>query len=201
MSGMLNRNPIQKLKKLLKQAGYASSSMSVARTLLEVVKGAEDTTLDPTNVNQLQFAMLLLRTGTRLPGQETQAAFRILANGKPTLNLIEAAARAEAPRADRKLRSPEAILRALRNGLLGAKERAAQILRSFNKKARTGTTLTNRQFAEALRHYGIDFTPNAAMKLFAAVDSNNSGTVDFQEFLVGVVGIPAKHVKVRSAGP
>jgi hypothetical protein len=125
-------NPLARLKALLKTKGLANSQQSVARSLFNLAtRGDGGEPLDPTQINRLQFSMLLLRAGLRMADAETQAVFRELAvagaSGDDHVNLVTAMAKAEAPRVDRKLRSAEAILDALKAAVVPSRAKAADL--------------------------------------------------------------------------
>eukprot|EP00750_Incisomonas_marina_P016029 INCI18856.1.p1 GENE.INCI18856.1~~INCI18856.1.p1 ORF type:complete len:495 (-),score=61.88 INCI18856.1:4016-5500(-) len=189
-------NAMQRLKALLKGKGLATSGMTVARALFNLVASADaGESLDATRITRREFAMLLLRSRTRLPGREVELVFQELAQGSDTLNLAAAVARAERPREDRKLRSPDAIIEALKRKLIGSRHHTASIYRHFIKAATPGSKqLTRAQLATALRNFGLVFTPASLMKLFNQLDRNRSATVDFAQFLVATIGVPSKHI-------
>lgn len=189
-------NPLARLKRLLKGRGHATRSTSVARALLNVLRtGSGGDVIDPKRINRRQFAVVLLRAGTRLNGTDTEAAFRELARGSDVLDLEAAAQRAEAPRVDKKLRTAESIVELLKGRLLHSRHETTNLYKQFIKAAQPGSNqLTRPQMTEALKCIGLTVTPAAMMKLFQNLDKRSSGTIDFRDFLVQEIGVPTKNL-------
>jgi len=94
-----------------------------------------------------------------------------------------------------RIRDADTLLKAVAQKAVGTREQTVDAFKVFRRKANAGSNqISLKGFKAALRGYGINYTAAAAAGLFTKMDSNKTGTINYQDFVKHLTSIRASNL-------